>query len=148
MILKYLFYAISVFFWQGCNAYLTAEQEALLPGFMEYLNRAFEGYAVEDFVPNTYNCMVSGVDLYLAGNYTHHAFVEARNNSNTSIELYGEPREAWKNMTLNVTSLISGEIGDLWHFCATAGYEWYDVVLNYISAFEGDEYYGWPISAL
>ena len=54
--------------------------------------------------------MVSGVDLYLAANYTHHAFVAARNNSNTSEELYGEAGEAWKNMTLNVTSLISDEI--------------------------------------
>ena len=148
MLLKYLLLAFTAIFWQGCNAYLTAEQEAILPSFMEYLNRAFEGYAVEDFVPNTYNCMVAGVDLYLQANYTHHAFVEARNNSNTSFELYGEPRVAWKNMTLNVTSLISDDIGDLWHFCATAGVEWYDTVVDYIRQFEGEEYYGWPISAL
>ena len=34
MILKYLLFAFNAIYWQGCNAYLTAEQEALLPGFL------------------------------------------------------------------------------------------------------------------
>ena len=51
-------------------------------------------------------------------------------------------------MTLNVTAYISDEIGDLWFYCATTGYEWYVWGGDYIKTFEGDDTYGWPISAL
>ena len=83
--------------------------------------------------------------LVHTGNHTHLAFEAAAENETLSDELYPE---AWKNMTLNVTSYISDEIGDFWHYCATSGWEWYNVVLEYIIPFESIEVYIWPISAL
>ena len=107
------------------NASLTPEMVAELPDTMHLVNRAFEGFAVEDFVPSTYLCIYNGYVMVREGNYTHLAMAAARANDTISEELYPEQ---WKNLTLNVTALISEEMGDFWFYCATTGIEWYDEV--------------------
>ena len=82
-----------------------------------------EGFVVEDFVPNTYVCIYSGVVLKREGYYLDRALNMAKNDTNISAELYPH---GWKNKTTNVTRYISEEIGDLWYYCALTGYEWYE----------------------
>ena len=63
---------LAIFLSRSTVANLTSDQEEEIEGtIVEYANRAFEGFAVEDFVPNTYLCVYSGVSLVREGNYTH-----------------------------------------------------------------------------
>ena len=82
-----------------------------------------EGFVIEDFVPNTYVCIYSGVILKLEGKYLDNALKTAKKNETISLELYPD---GWKNKTQNVTRFISEEIGDLWHYCALSGFQWYE----------------------
>ena len=47
-----------------------------------------EGFVIEDFVPNTYVCIYSGVIMRLEGKYLDKALKAAKKNETISLELY------------------------------------------------------------
>ena len=77
---SFLFLLVIIFFPSTVSANLTADQIAELPLNAKYANRFLEGFAVEDYVPNTYNCLYGAIILVREANYTHLAFEAAREN--------------------------------------------------------------------
>ena len=75
-----LFLLLALLFPSDAGANLTAEQIAELPRNAKFANRFLEGFAVEDYVPNTYNCLYGAIVLGREANYTHLAFNAAREN--------------------------------------------------------------------
>ena len=109
----------------------------------------FEGFVVDDFVPNSYDCLLGGHAMVREANYTHQAMINARLDETFALDVYGdEHNKTWKNLTLNATDLISDEIGDFWYYCATSTWDWYSLVITHLEGFGTEENYNWPISAL
>jgi hypothetical protein len=128
----------------GSAQRLTDEQRAELSQPLLDTVVFLEGFEIDDFVRDAYQCIWSGKLMVDVFNQTAIAF--KINDTEKQEEMFPD---GWRSYVFNVTGGVSDEMATFWDYCGMSIVDIYDYILDTITLYADEEkYHNYAVSLL